>query len=209
MLTYMRIMKMKKAIAIASALLGTFGCSAESAAPADKVAVQPSRVLVAYYSWSPSGNTRHFAEQIQKATGGTLYEIKLRTPYPAAYSECVEQVKKEVREDFKPALAGTVENFGQYDVVFVGSPNWWGTVSRPVASFYSAFDFAGKTVIPFFTNGGGGMQNCEKDARRLLQHDAKKAPRTILPARTYSGAAVHRADKEIAGWVNSILELKP
>ena len=108
---------------MAAAMVSGFGCSAEERSVASKVSAEPGRVLVAYYSWG--GNTRFAAEKIQQLTGGTLFEIKPADPYPSDYNACVEQAKRECRSGFKPALASKVENFDRYDVIFVGTPNWW------------------------------------------------------------------------------------
>ncbi len=186
-----------------TALLGVVGCtSAET--PGAKVVTKPDKVLVVYYS--RSGNTQYAAQQIQKNTGGTLFEIKPVKPYPAEYRKCTEQAKKEIQENFRPELMSLPENWDKYNVIFIGSPNWWGTMAPPVASFISSCKFSGKTVIPFFTNGGGGMQNCEKDVRSLL---AKKQEQVkIIPAKTFSGSSVRSMDNAIAEWVKSIIILK-
>lgn len=186
-------------MAMTGMLFGAIGCSAENSAVVKKVETEPGKVLIAYYSWSADGNTRYAAEQIQKATGGTLFEIKPKTAYPSDYQSCVEQAKKECRAGFKPELAATVEEFKKYDVIFVGSPNWWGTMAPPVLTFLTSQDFAGKKVIPFFTHGGGGMQNCERDVIK----NAGKAE--VLPGKAFTGSSIRKADKQIAEWVGSLL----
>ena len=137
---------------LAAALMTGAGCSGQEH---PKVSAEPAKVLVAYYSWG--GNTKYAAAQIQKATGGTLFEIKPARPYPAEYRECTVQAKKEIQEGFRPELASRVEDIGKYDVIFIGSPNWWSTIAPPVAAFLASYDLSGKTVIPFVTHGGGGM----------------------------------------------------
>lgn len=113
----------------------------------------PKKILVAYYSYS--GNTEAVAKQIAGATGGTLFEITTPHQYPEAYNAMTAQAKKEIRDGFKPELSSKVEDFARYDMVFVGSPNWWGTYAPAVSAFLAAYDFNGKTVVPFFTHGGG------------------------------------------------------
>ncbi len=186
-----------------AALLGTIGCANEETAQG-KIETEPGKILIVCYS--RTGNTLDAAQQIQKATGGTLFEIKPKTPYPSEYKKCTEQAKKEIKENFKPELASMPENWDKYQVIFIGSPNWWGTMSPPVASFIHSSNFSGKTVIPFFTNGGGGMQNCEKDVRNMLSE--KQGLVQVLPARTFSGSSVRRADSTIADWVKSMLILE-
>lgn len=164
-----------------------------------KVSAEPSKVLIAYYSWG--GNTRYAAEQIRKATGGTLFEIKPVKAYPAEYRECTVQAKREIREGFKPELAAGVEDTGKYDVIFIGSPNWWSSLAPPVVSFLSSHDFSGKTVIPFVTHGGGGMARCEEEVRKLCPKS------TVLKGRAFSGAGIRTARGSIVKWVNDTLNV--
>lgn len=100
---------------LAAALMTGAGCSGQEQ---PKVSVEPAKVLVAYYSWG--GNTKYAAAQIQKATGGTLFEIKPVKPYPSGYRECTVQAKKEIQEGVRPELAARVEDMGKYDVIFIG-----------------------------------------------------------------------------------------
>lgn len=116
---------------MAAAMASGFGCSAESREAAEKVTIRPEKVLIVYYSWS--GNTRVAAEQIRKITGGTLFEIKTAKAYPAEYDACVEQAKKECRSGFCPELASKAGDLAKYDVIFLGTPNWWSTMAPPRA----------------------------------------------------------------------------
>ena len=119
------------------------------------------KILVAYYSYS--GNTQEVAEAIHKAVGGDLFEIKTTGSYPESYRPMTEQAKKEIEAGYRPELTTRVENMAQYDVVFLGSPNWWGTITPQVSSFLESYDLNGKTVVPFITHGAGGVQNTIRD----------------------------------------------
>lgn len=121
----------------------------------------PPKILIAYYSLS--GNTQEVAEAIQKNTGGTLFRIETVQSYPEEYRATTEQAKKEINEGYRPELKTKVEDISQYGVIFIGSPNWWGTITPAVSSFLSSYDLKGKKVIPFITHGGGGVQNTIKD----------------------------------------------
>lgn len=191
----------KKAMAMmmAASFFGAAGCSAENMKP-QKAESEPDKVLIAYYSWS--GNTRFAAELIQKATGGTLFEIKPVEAYPSDYDACVEQAKKECREKFKPELATRVDDFSKYDVVFVGTPNWWSTMAPPVRSFLSGYDFRGKTVIPFVTHGGGGMARCERDMREACP-TAK-----FGKGGAFSGGSIRSAEDALNRWLGEAANIR-
>lgn len=120
-----------------------------------------AKILIAYYSWS--GNTKEVAEAIQEKTGGTLFRIETVQQYPEEYRATTEQAKKEINAGFHPELKDKVANISQYDVIFIGSPNWWGTIAPAVSTFLASYSLKGKKVIPFITHGGGGVQNTIKD----------------------------------------------
>lgn len=153
----------------------------------------PKNILVAVYSYS--GNTDAVAKQIAQATGATLFEITTNHQYPAEYNEHTAQVKKELQRGFKPKLTSKVENMEQYDMVFVGSPNWWGSYAPAVRTFLDSYDFKDKTIVPFFTNGGGGMQNCEKDMKKQLPEV------TFGQAITFPGRSVGANKRELHNWL--------
>lgn len=96
-----------------------------------------AKALVVYYS--RSGNTRAVAEAIHAAVGGDIVELQPVTPYPEAYRATTDQAKQELASGYKPPLKNRIEHIEAYDVVFVGSPNWWGTVAGPVRTFLSEY----------------------------------------------------------------------
>ncbi len=121
--------------------------------------------LVAYFSWG--GNTRAVAEQIQRAVGGDLFEIKTVKPYPAEYRPATEVAKQEQDADARPELAVRVSGVDSYGVVLLGYPNWWGTIPMPLYTFLESYDFSGKTILPFCTNGGSGLGRSVSDIQKL------------------------------------------
>lgn len=158
--------------------------------------VQGKKVLVVYFS--RSGNTKAVAEEVQKLTGGQLFEIQTSKPYPAEYHACTELAKKEKEEGTRPALKNKVEDMGQYDVVFVGYPNWWGTMPMAVVTFLEGYDLAGKTLIPFCTHGGGGEQRCFTD---FVKYSGKAEHKKGF---LISGSEARGAQKQVEGWLKSI-----
>ncbi len=124
-------------------------------------------ILIAYYSYS--GNTRAAAEKIQSVTGGDLFEIKPVKEYPKDYNIVVNQAQQEKQNNIIPELVdnGNVEN---YDIIFVGTPVWWYTMATPVKTFLSKNNFAGKTIVPFCTHGGGGASSTYTDMQNLAKN---------------------------------------
>ncbi|MGB9856732.1 MAG: flavodoxin [Dictyoglomaceae bacterium] len=122
-------------------------------------------ILIVYYSWS--GNTRKAAEIIHKYVGGKIIEIEPEKPYPKSYNDTVRQAKKEIEAKYKPPIKPKVEGINEFDIIFIGTPNWWSTIAPPVATFLSEHDFSGKTIIPFCTHGGGGKGRIVEDISKL------------------------------------------
>ena len=110
---------------------------------------EAKKILVAYFSWG--GNTQHVAEHIASLTGGTLFRIEPEKPYPAEYTPCTEVAKAKKETDARPAIKSKVENWEQYDTVFIGCPVWWWTAPMIINTFAESYGFRGKTVVPFCT----------------------------------------------------------
>ena len=118
-----------------------------------------AKALVAYFS--VSGTTKRLAERLAQATGADLFEIKPAQPYTAAdvdwrNKRSRSSVEMEDRSS-RPAIASKVADMASYDVVFVGFPIWWYREPSIIDTFMEAYDFAGKTVVPFATSGGSGI----------------------------------------------------
>ena len=130
-----------------------------------------SKKLVVYFSHTgenynvgviEKGNTHIIADMIADATGADRFEIEPVKRYPKNYKECIELAKKERNQDARPAIKGdiAIEN---YDVIFIGYPNWWGELPMCVYTFIEKHDWKGKTVIPFITHEGSGMGSTDRN----------------------------------------------
>lgn len=162
--------------------------------------VSSTNILVAYFS--RTGNTRVIANQIHENVGGAIFEIVTVNPYPSGYDEVVKQAKQELEEGYKPELKTKIENMESYKVVFIGSPNWWGTIPMPVAAFLAEYDFSGKTVVPFCTHEGSYLGRTVTDITKLCPHS------TILDGLAVRGSYVKKAQKEVSEWLRKIGMIK-
>lgn len=157
---------------------------------------QTGRILVAYFS--RSGNTEIVAQAIQEHTGGDLFEIVPEEPYPEDYDETVERFRRERDEDARPAIASSVEDMDAYDVIFVGYPNWGSDMPHVVRTFLEQYDFAGKTVIPFCTNGGGGFGNSVNTLESLCPDSE------IMDGYQVSGSSAANRLDEVTEWLDRL-----
>ena len=119
------------------------------------------KTLIVYYS--ASGNTEEVANYIASATGGDLFEIvptEIYTDADLNWTDDDSRVSREhdnEEERNVPLVSDTVDNWDEYDTVFIGYPIWWGIAAWPVDGFIKANDFTGKTVIPFCTSSSSGL----------------------------------------------------
>jgi len=148
------------------------------------------KTLVVYFSYS-CGNTKHIAKMVQNALDADIAEIKPVHPYTGTYDEVVEQGHREVDRGFKPEIEPLPVALSDYDTIVVGTPTWWYTMSPAVLSLLTANNWAGKTVIPFMTNGGWPghvIKDIEKACRdaifkheKEIQFDSNGGNRMITP----------------------------
>ena len=132
-----------------------------SAAPEASDAPSGGKTLVVYYS--ATGNTQEAANRIAELTGGDLFELEPADPYTDEDLNYSDENSRVVYEHDNPdardvaLVQDTVDNWDEYDTVFLGYPIWWGIAAWPVNDFVTANDFTGKTVIPFCTSASSGL----------------------------------------------------
>lgn len=177
-------------------------------------AVSTHRILIAYFTAAENsdvdavssasvvtvggnakGRVQALAEMIQSETGGDLFSIRTSTEYPGDGGKLIDFAADEQDANARPELTTHIENLDEYDVIFVGYPNYWGTMPMCVFTFLEHFDFSGKMILPFCTHEGSGMGRSEADIRRLCP-GAK-----VEKGLAIHGAEVQRAKDKIASWV--------
>ncbi len=176
-------------LAVLTLMFSFAGLQAQSSPGAKKI-------LVVYFSLS--GNTREIANQIKAATGGDIFEIQPVKAYPEDYQTVVDQAKEEINSNYKPELKTKVEHMESYEVIFVGSPNWWSTIAPPVSKFLSEYNLSGKTIVPFITHGGGGMAQTVADITALCPNS------TVLDALVVSGSTVKTSQDKVSEWLRGL-----
>jgi flavodoxin len=144
------------------------------------------------------GNTEVVAHMIQELTGGDLLRIDTVKDYPSDYEETTDVARQELRQNARPEIRGRVENMGEYVVILLGYPNWWGSMPMAVYTFLEAYDVSGKTIIPFCTHEGSGMGHSESDIKKLCPNA------TVLKGLAITGGSVQTAGKEIAAWLREL-----
>ena len=165
--------------------------SIDTSTPDDEETSNSGRVLIAYFSRAgenysvgviDKGNTAIIAELIADQTGADMFEIVPVVPYPSDYEEMKDVATQEQNSNARPEIVGTVENWDDYDVVFLGYPIWYGDMPMIVYNFLESYDFSGKTVIPFNTHEGSGQSGTQS-----------RIASTIPTATVLSGLAIRGA----------------
>ena len=192
--------------------------TAPSAAPTEmtqQAAGGEGKTLVVYFSVPDNrdnsyveengerlGNTQYMAYVIQENTGADLFRIQPKTPYPTDHDELLRVAQEEIRTNARPEIDGIIENFDDYDTVFVGYPNWNADMPYILYTFFETYDFSGKTIVPFNTHGGSGFSRTRETIAKL-QPNA-----TVQEGKSISRNDIEGAEPEIVDWLDQIGMLK-
>ena len=155
-----------------------------------------SKSLVVYFSWS--GNTQNVAEAIQAQTDSDIFEIVPATPYSDDYDTVVDLAQEEQRNNARPAISGSIENMEQYDIIYVGFPNWWGGMPMILYTFFDDYDLSGKTIAPFCTSGGSGLSNTVNEIKELEPNA------TVTDGLHIGSSSASTPDNAVSGWLSDI-----
>lgn len=169
-------------------------------------------IAIIYYSrkgenyWNGSirnlekGNTERVAEMIQHAVGGDLFEVETVKTYPKNYYECIDVAKAELKNKEKVEIKRYKDDLEGYDTIFVGYPNWWGTMPMVMFTFLEHYDLTGKKIIPFCTNEGSGMGSSESDLKKICQGAE------VVKGLSIHGAEAAQSEIKAAEWAVSSIK---
>lgn len=142
------------------------------------------------------GNTEVIAEYIREIDSADLFKVETVIEYPADYMECIDVAKKEKQVAGRPKLKKTLENIDAYDTVYIGFPNWWGTLPMAMFTQLEALDFEGKVVKPFVTHEGSGFGSSLGDLTKLCVGAEIKNGLSI------PGANVYDVRDTVRAWID-------
>ena len=208
----MKVLLVILGIVVVAAIAVVAGCRILASRSTEATVALTAKVLgkvaVVYYSQSKVGNTATVAKWIAKHTGGELVPIETVEAYPDAYGDTLKAAKKDMENGGTRAIKA-VPPLDGYDVVFIGSPIWYGTYAPPVAEFFKTHSFAGKTVVPFCTHGGGGAGRYFVDVRKACPAATVKEGLTIrgsnqVERRLGTGVTVHHTEDDVVNWLNAV-----
>ena len=164
-------------------------------------------VLIAFYSRAGEnyfggayrkikvGNTEKVAEMLKDITGGKLFKIEQAEPYSDDYKTCIDEARRDKNANARPEVPNLPQNLDEYDEIYLGYPNYWGTMPMAVYTFLEKYDFTGKTIHPFCTHEGSGLSGTERD----IKNTAKGAD--VKKGLAINGSSADSAKAALEKWV--------
>lgn len=166
--------------------------------------------LIAYYSRAGEnyfsgarrtiavGNTEKAARLLAELTGAELFHIEQKAPYSDNYDACVAEARRDLRANARPELMVLPERLDDYEEIYLGYPNYCGTMPMAVYTFLEHYDFTGKTIHPFCTHEGSGLSDTENDIRKAAHGAA------VTKGLAIHGSHVDEAKSALAQWVEEV-----
>ena len=170
-----------------------------------------SRILIVCFSRAgenynvgkiEKGNTEKLAEIITEQTGGDLFRIETVIPYPESYDETLDIATREYQNNERPELTGQVENWEDYDIIFLGYPIWWAGMPMALHTFMESYDWQGKTVIPFNTHEGSGQAGTQQVIEDKLSGATVLQGLAVRGSKAQNDAEGTAAD--VAAWLKEL-----
>lgn len=166
-----------------------------------------SNTLIAFYSRADEnyvsgmlknldiGNTEVAAGIIRELTDGVLFKLEQVQAYAKDYNACIAEAQEDQKRNARPALKKYPDTLENYDTIYLGYPNYWGTMPMAVFTFLEHFDFDGKVIKPFCTHEGSGMGSSVNDIKRLCPGARVEEGLAIR------GSSVKNSGKKIENWI--------
>lgn len=158
-----------------------------------------SSASVSNVNGETKGRMTALAEMIQEKTGGDLFSIKTSVKYPGDGAKLIEYAQTEQDDDIRPELTSHIDNFDDYNVVFVGYPTWWYDLPQIMYSFFDEYNFSGKTIIPFNSHNGSRFSGTIETIQEL-EPDAT----VVTDGFTVNEKDVPDAKSDIDAWLSGM-----
>ena len=143
------------------------------------------------------GNTEFVAEIISKIIESDIFKIEPVVEYSEDYYKCTQEAKRDLETNARPKIKSIPENIEQYDRIFLGYTNYWGTMPMCMFTLLESIDTSNKIILPFCTHEGSKMGNSERDILLLCKNSEVKKGISIY------GSKVKYAQKDLIDWINS------
>ena len=170
----------------------------------NKESVKDKKSLVIYFSRADEnyavgsidkGNTEVIAEYIGDITGADLFKVEPLKPCSKSYKECCNEAAEEKRQNARPELKEYLNDISNYEVIYIGSPIYWGTMPMCMFTQLEKLDFTGKKVMVFTTHEGSGLGNVVSDVKKICKGA------NVLESLAIKGSSVYEAKEKVEKWI--------
>ena len=156
--------------------------------------------MVASPSVTAPGHVGQLAAWVQDRTGGNLFSIRVTEPYSSDWDECLDRANDERAQDARPELVENVEQIENYDVVFLGYPNWWYGAPMALLSFIEQNDLSDKEIYLFCSHGTGGLAGSVEDIEDVLPDSASLCDNVF----DVDEEDAYNAHEDILNWLSEL-----
>ena len=170
-----------------------------------KIIMNNKKSLILYFSredenysvgYIDKGNTEVIADFIKDITGADTFKVERKKAYPKEYMPCTKEAQEEQNIDARPELIKELDNIDNYDVIYIGSPVWWGVMPQPMVTQLEKLDFSGKTVRVFTTHEGSGLGSIPSQVKRLCV-----GANVLDNSLAIKGSSVNSAKSIVEDWI--------
>ncbi len=141
------------------------------------------------------GNTKVIAEYIKEITNGDLFKVEPLIPYSKNYNECIEEAKVRTREHNAP-IKEDIPNLSDYEVIYIGSPVYWGGMPEELFTALKNKNYTGKTIRPFVTHEGSGLSSIPSQIKEICISGE------VLDGLAIVGSQVYNTKEIVENWIN-------
>lgn len=142
------------------------------------------------------GNTEIVCDIIKETLDADSFKIEMKEPYSPVYMTCIDEAKKDLRNNARPELKAYPDSIDAYDTIILAYPNYWGTMPMAVFTFLERYDFRNKTILPLCTNEGSGMGKSERDIEKLTKGA------TVKKGLSITGSNASNCHKSVKNWLS-------
>ena len=140
------------------------------------------------------GNTEVIAEFIRDYTGADMFKVEPLNPYPADYMKCIDEAKVRTKNHNAP-IKESVPDISSYEVIYVGSPIYWGGMPEELFTALKGLDYSGKIIRPFTTHEGSGLSGVPRQLKEIC------VGAEVLDGLAITGSQVNNSKQKVEEWI--------
>ena len=141
------------------------------------------------------GITEVVAEYIKDIVNGDLFKVEPLNQYAFDYNTCIEEAK-ERQNNHKAPIKENIPDVSNYEVIYIGSPVYWGVMPEELVTALRMKDFTGKIIRVFTTHEGSGTGTIIDQVKEIC-----KGANVLDDAIAIKGSLVNSSKNVLKSWV--------